>query len=99
MTNPNFTYGKTLSSLITLLLTEFKQTPPGEELTTSFIAKQLAQKNEGVANYIELDPVKNKKYLKLRVRNTLKELAESEIVEIEEKKTVLKTTYYTFILK
>jgi len=97
MQNQNFTFGKSLSALITLELVNLKTDQYNDEITSILVVDLLKQKHPDINQYLQQNPA-NFNYFKRRVRSTLNELANSKILSIEKKKTPIKTEYNAYFI-
>lgn len=97
MQNQNFTFGKSLSALITLELVNLKDKKYSDEITSILIVDLLKKKHPEINQHFEQNTAYHN-YFKRRVRSTLNELANSKILSIEKRKTPIKTEYNAYFI-
>lgn len=97
MQNQNFTFGKSLSALITLELVNLKTDQYNDEITSILVVDLLKQKHPDINQYLEQNKT-HFNYFKRRVRSTLNELANSKLIRLEKRKTPIKTEYNAYFI-
>jgi hypothetical protein len=97
MENQNFTFGKSLSALITLELVNLKTKQYSDEITSVLIVDLLQKKHPEIETKLN-NSKEYRDYFKRRVRSTLNELANSKLLKIEAKKTKINTIYNTYFI-
>lgn len=88
MSNENLSdllYGKSLHSLVTAALISLEQKDSSSDILLKTIINEIIEKRPQLKPIIEEG--KNKKYLTVRVHNCVKKLSQTNLVEIERKKT------------